>query len=84
MGDLEMTDRIILGVSSIIIGLTTIITTQILDPPKMIKLSSNWCSTVALPPPDYLGGGLTILGVIFIATGIVYLLASQYLEDCGF
>ena len=73
MGDVEMIDRIIVGVSSIIFGLGTIITTRILDPPKLIEMSSNWCSTVAAPPPDYVGGILTIIGIAFIVLGIIFI-----------
>jgi hypothetical protein len=70
-------DKIILGTSSILGGLGIVTTTGILRPPKMIELTSTWCSTISLPPPDYLSGGLMVVGVVFITTGIVFIFYAK-------
>jgi hypothetical protein len=71
MGDLEVMDRIILGVSSTIVGLGTIIGSYILfPPPPPMRLTVVFCTTMTNISPNYNGMILTIIGIVFVGVGI--------------
>ena len=64
-------DKIILGVSSLTIGIGMIVGSYILFPPPTLpKLTAVFCTTMANIPPDYNNIMFTLIGVIFVVVGI--------------